>query len=91
MPAVTLTTADGLATIELNRPEALNAWNTALGEELLAAVRAVAGDPQVRAVLVRGAGRAFSSGADLKDVAGRGGGGARPPPPPPGGAGGGPP
>ena len=72
MPAVTLTTADGLATIELNRPEALNAWNTALGDELLAAVRAVADDPQVRAVLVRGAGRAFSSGADLKDVAGRG-------------------
>jgi 2-(1,2-epoxy-1,2-dihydrophenyl)acetyl-CoA isomerase len=72
MPAVTLTTADGLATIELNRPEALNAWNTALGDELLAAVRAVAEDPQVRAVLVRGAGRAFSSGADLKDVAGRG-------------------
>jgi len=72
MPAVTLTTADGLATIELNRPEALNAWNVALGDELLAAVRAVADDPQVRAVLVRGAGRAFSSGADLKDVAGRG-------------------
>ncbi|HWV83971.1 MAG TPA: enoyl-CoA hydratase [Capillimicrobium sp.] len=72
MPAVTLTTADGLATIELNRPEALNAWNVALGDELLAAVRAVADDRAVRAVLVRGAGRAFSSGADLKDVAGRG-------------------
>jgi 2-(1,2-epoxy-1,2-dihydrophenyl)acetyl-CoA isomerase len=71
MAAVTLTVADGLATIELNRPEALNAWNTALGDELHAAVLAVAGDDAVRAVLVRGAGRAFSSGADLKDLSGR--------------------
>lgn len=71
MPAVSLTTADGLATIELNRPGALNAWNAELGDELLAAVEQVAGDDTVRAVVVRGAGRAFSSGADLKDLAGR--------------------
>jgi 2-(1,2-epoxy-1,2-dihydrophenyl)acetyl-CoA isomerase len=71
MAAVTYSVVDGLATIELNRPEALNAWNTALGDELLAAVEAAAGDDAVRAVLVRGAGRAFSSGADLKDLAGR--------------------
>lgn len=70
MAAVTLTVADGLATIELNRPEALNAWNTELGGELNAAVRSVAADTNVRAVLVRGAGRAFSSGADLKAVTG---------------------
>jgi 2-(1,2-epoxy-1,2-dihydrophenyl)acetyl-CoA isomerase len=54
------------ATIELNRPEALNAWNQQLGEDLLAAVRAVADDDGVRVVVVTGAGRAFSSGADLK-------------------------
>jgi len=71
MAAVTYTVVDGLATIELNRPDALNAWNTALGEELHAAVQAASGDDAVRAVLVRGAGRAFSSGADLKDLAGR--------------------
>ena len=71
MAAVTLTVADGLATIELNRPEALNAWNTALGDELNAAVRSVAGDDAARAVLLRAAGRAFSSGADLKDMSGR--------------------
>jgi 2-(1,2-epoxy-1,2-dihydrophenyl)acetyl-CoA isomerase len=71
MAAVTLTVADGLATIELNRPEALNAWNTALGDELNAAVLSVAADDAVRGVLVRGAGRAFSSGADLKDLSGR--------------------
>jgi 2-(1,2-epoxy-1,2-dihydrophenyl)acetyl-CoA isomerase len=59
------------ATIELNRPDALNAWNGPLGDELLAAVRAVAEDDEVRAVVVTGAGRAFSSGADLKDTASR--------------------
>jgi 2-(1,2-epoxy-1,2-dihydrophenyl)acetyl-CoA isomerase len=71
MAAVTYTVVDGLATIELNRPEALNAWNGALGEELPDAVQAAAGDDAVRAVLVRAAGRAFSSGADLKDLSGR--------------------
>ena len=59
------------ATIRLNRPEALNAWNAALGDELLDAVRAVAADDDVRAVCVTGAGRAFSSGADLRDMASR--------------------
>jgi 2-(1,2-epoxy-1,2-dihydrophenyl)acetyl-CoA isomerase len=59
------------ATIELNRPEALNAWNGALGDELLDAIRSVAGDDEVRAVVLTGAGRAFSSGADLRDVSSR--------------------
>ncbi|HEV7584139.1 MAG TPA: enoyl-CoA hydratase [Solirubrobacteraceae bacterium] len=61
---------DGAATIELNRPQALNAWNAQLGADLLAALRAAAEDDGVRAVLLTGAGRAFSSGADLKDVSG---------------------
>jgi 2-(1,2-epoxy-1,2-dihydrophenyl)acetyl-CoA isomerase len=52
--------------IVLNRPDAMNAWDRRLGEELLAAVEAAAGDDGVRAVVVTGAGRAFSSGADLK-------------------------
>jgi len=55
------------ATIELNRPQALNAWNAQFGADLLAAVRELAADEAVRAVLVTGAGRGFSSGADLKD------------------------
>jgi 2-(1,2-epoxy-1,2-dihydrophenyl)acetyl-CoA isomerase len=71
MAAVTYTVVDGLATIELNRPEALNAWNTALGQELHDAVQAAAGDDAVRAVLVGAAGRAFSYGADLNDLSGR--------------------
>jgi 2-(1,2-epoxy-1,2-dihydrophenyl)acetyl-CoA isomerase len=71
MPSVNLHRDGAAATIELNRPEALNAWNGALGDELLEAVRSVAGDDGVRAVVVTGAGRAFSSGADLRDLTGR--------------------
>jgi len=65
-------TIDGpAARILLNRPEALNAWNGALGDELRDAVRSVAEDDDVRAVVITGAGRAFSSGADLRDLSGR--------------------
>jgi 2-(1,2-epoxy-1,2-dihydrophenyl)acetyl-CoA isomerase len=60
------------ATIRLNRPDALNAWNAALGAELLDAVGALAADDGVRAVCVTGNGRAFSSGADLRDITSRG-------------------
>ncbi len=63
---VSLTRREGAAWIELNRPDALNAWNTQLGDDLHAAVHAVADDDEVRAVVITGAGRAFSSGADLK-------------------------
>jgi 2-(1,2-epoxy-1,2-dihydrophenyl)acetyl-CoA isomerase len=68
---VQLERSGGAATIRLNRPDALNAWNARLGDELLHAVRAVAEDGDVRAVCVTGAGRAFSSGADLRDLASR--------------------
>jgi len=68
LQTVQVALADGVAKIELNRPEALNAWNKQLGEDLLAALRLAASEPEVRAVLISGAGRAFSSGADLKDV-----------------------
>ncbi len=62
--------ADGpAATIELNRPDTLNAWNRQFSDDLLAAIRRVAGDPGVRCVVIRGAGRGFSSGADLRDIA----------------------
>jgi 2-(1,2-epoxy-1,2-dihydrophenyl)acetyl-CoA isomerase len=71
MPTVNLHRDGAAVTIELNRPEALNAWNGALGDELLDAVRSVAQDDGVRAVVITGAGRAFSSGADLRDLTGR--------------------
>jgi 2-(1,2-epoxy-1,2-dihydrophenyl)acetyl-CoA isomerase len=60
----------GAAKIELNRPERLNAWNEQFSLDLLDAVNACAADPEVRAVLITGAGRAFSSGADLRDGGG---------------------
>src|ERR687886_208637 len=52
--------------LALNRPETLNAWTDELGRELGQVVHREAADPSVRAVLVTGAGRGFSSGADLK-------------------------
>ena len=52
--------------IELDRPERMNAWDKQLGLDLLAAVELATEDPSVRAVTVTGAGRAFSSGADLR-------------------------
>ncbi len=64
--AIKLYRRGGVAKIELNRPERMNAWDEQLGVELRDAVQAVGADPAVRAVLVTGAGRAFSSGADLK-------------------------
>jgi 2-(1,2-epoxy-1,2-dihydrophenyl)acetyl-CoA isomerase len=57
---------EAVAWITLNRPEALNAWTTQFGRELIAALDRCAEDPEVRAVVITGAGRAFSSGADLK-------------------------
>ena len=52
--------------ITLNRPETINAWTAEFGKELVDTVDAAAADESVRAVLITGAGRGFSSGADLK-------------------------
>ena len=59
--------ASHVATIVLNRPEALNAWTRQLGDDMLAALEQAAAEPEVRVVVFTGAGRAFSSGADLKN------------------------
>ncbi|HVS28594.1 MAG TPA: enoyl-CoA hydratase-related protein [Solirubrobacteraceae bacterium] len=66
LETVNLSIVDGTATIELNRPETMNAWNKQFGVDLLAAVTAAAEDDAARAVVITGAGRGFSSGADLK-------------------------
>jgi 2-(1,2-epoxy-1,2-dihydrophenyl)acetyl-CoA isomerase len=67
---VDLTTDGPAARILLNRPEALNAWNEQFGLDLRDAVTRVAGDDSLRALLITGAGRGFSSGADLKEQRG---------------------
>src|SRR5438876_11813094 len=62
LETVNLQVSEGVATIELNRPHTLNAWNTQFGSDLLEAVRRVGDDDAVRAVVITGAGRGFSSG-----------------------------
>jgi 2-(1,2-epoxy-1,2-dihydrophenyl)acetyl-CoA isomerase len=64
---VDLYRAGQAATIVLNRPGRMNAWSNALSADLLDALREVAADDAVRAVMVTGAGKAFCSGADLKE------------------------
>jgi 2-(1,2-epoxy-1,2-dihydrophenyl)acetyl-CoA isomerase len=57
---------DGELRIILNRPETMNAWTHAFGRELSTALDLAASDDTVRSVTLTGAGRGFSSGADLK-------------------------
>ncbi len=58
---------DGVATITLSRPEAMNGLDVATKESLLGAVREAAQDPVVRCVVLTGSGRAFCVGQDLKE------------------------
>ena len=59
--------ADGVATLTLHRPDAMNSLDTALKLALLEALREVAADPAVRCVVLTGSGRAFCVGQDLKE------------------------
>lgn len=67
MADIRLEVADRVATITLDRPDALNALTIGMKGELLAAFRSVARDREVRAVVLTGAGRAFCAGQDLKE------------------------
>jgi 2-(1,2-epoxy-1,2-dihydrophenyl)acetyl-CoA isomerase len=58
---------DAVATITLNRPDTMNALNTAMKEKFRERVRQAAEDPGVRAVVLTGSGRAFCAGQDLKE------------------------
>jgi 2-(1,2-epoxy-1,2-dihydrophenyl)acetyl-CoA isomerase len=64
---IDLQVSDGAARLLLNRPDSLNDWNEQFGRDLLDAVQTVSADESARALLITGAGRAFSSGADLKE------------------------
>jgi 2-(1,2-epoxy-1,2-dihydrophenyl)acetyl-CoA isomerase len=64
---VLLDLTEGVATITLNRPEAMNSLDVATKESLLETVTAVADDPAARCVVLTGSGRAFCVGQDLKE------------------------
>jgi len=62
---ILLEAADGIAHLTLNRPQSLNSLNKGLIDDIRAALRALAKDGSVRALIVSGAGRGFCAGADL--------------------------
>ncbi len=62
---ILLSREDGIGILTLNRPEKLNAFAGRMREEIAAAVRETADDPDVRVLVVTGAGRAFCAGADI--------------------------
>jgi len=66
MPFIESSTTSDITTITLNRPEKLNAFSGSMREDLLAALKAVAG----RVVVITGAGRAFCAGGDVEYMAG---------------------
>ena len=68
MPYETITweQSGGVGRLTLNRPDSLNAWTPEFGHELRQVLDGDAASDSVRAVLITGAGRGFSSGADLK-------------------------
>jgi 2-(1,2-epoxy-1,2-dihydrophenyl)acetyl-CoA isomerase len=67
MQTILTSTDQGVLTITLNRPETYNALNKTLKQELLMVLKSAARDAQVRCVVLTGAGKAFSSGQDLKE------------------------
>ena len=60
------TVDNGIATIKLNRPKALNALNSEINADIMAAINEVKADPSVRVLIMTGSERAFAAGADVK-------------------------
>jgi 2-(1,2-epoxy-1,2-dihydrophenyl)acetyl-CoA isomerase len=73
MSTVTVAVADGIATVTLDRPEVANTMDLAFGHDFHAAALAVSTDAAVRAVVLTGAGKAFSFGGDLRGMVASGG------------------
>ncbi len=69
-PMLLRSDAEGIATLTLNRPAQFNALSMAMLESLIAEFDAIAGDRDVRAVVLAGAGKAFCAGHDLKEMRG---------------------
>lgn len=64
--------SEQVALVTLNRPEALNSLSQALRAQLVAALTTLGADPEVRVIVLTGAGRAFCAGLDLKELAAAG-------------------
>src|SRR5579859_1224554 len=67
-PVVLVAKQDGIATVTLNRPDKLNALNRELRLAFCHAMQALRADPEVRVVIITGAGRAFCVGLDLREL-----------------------
>ena len=63
--------SEGIATVTLNRPEALNAWTDVMAEEVWRAMNEAARDDTVRVIILTGAGRAFCAGGDVTGFKGQ--------------------
>jgi 2-(1,2-epoxy-1,2-dihydrophenyl)acetyl-CoA isomerase len=74
MEMILYSTSQGVATITLNRPATLNAFNDQMIRETTAAFKQAGRDRAVRCIVITGSGRGFSSGQDLTDTQGREGG-----------------
>lgn len=68
--SILLTKEAGIALIQMNNPKAMNALEDELSAELLSAYRDVAADPEIGAVILTGAEKAFCAGGDLKKLSG---------------------
>lgn len=68
MTSVSTATQDGIGRITLNRPEQLNAINVELGGQLQQAIVRLGSDPDVKVILIRGAGGNFCAGGDFAEV-----------------------
>ena len=65
-PVLLSTDARGVATVTLNRPAVGNAYNAALLDGLIDGLTALAKNPDIRALVIRGAGKHFQAGADIR-------------------------
>ena len=65
---IELDSQEGIATIILDRPDKLNAWNTLMREQLREAVSNIVDDDDVRVLIITGSGRAFSAGEDVQGM-----------------------
>jgi len=65
------TISDGIATLRLDRPAALNSFTTQLYREVKNGVRLAAADPEIDIIVITGTGRAFATGGDLSETLAR--------------------